>query len=72
MDVLYGFTDQEVKEKLQQIQQGAVNYKDDGRVDFLTFLIGNKKLALDKITNNFVEIMFAAVDTVSGVTVYIF
>jgi hypothetical protein len=65
MDVLYNFGGALVEEKLVEIAEKAKEIDEDAGAEFLTFLVASKKISLKEITGNLVDILMAAVDTVS-------
>lgn len=66
MDVMYDFGDALVQKKLVEIAENAKEIDEEKGAEFLTFIVASKKLSSKEITANLVEILMAAVDTVSN------
>ena len=64
MDFMYGFGETCIQEELKKINKGTAKNNEEN-VDLLTFLLTYEKLDLKEVTANVVEMLLAAVDTVS-------
>ena len=67
MDVMYDFGNSCIENRLSEIRKRLENgeAQDEDAAEFLTFLIGRDDINSTEITANLVEILMAAVETVS-------